>query len=528
MAAKLLLFALFSTVAVQAQITSTTPTGPGAFDPLDGAAAPTATVTITISPTLVSTCDTLTVQWDIENSSSDVDITPSTFLVTNMGVSQSGDVSSYSPPPIMTALGLYPLSRQQFSWFVFLTDPGYYVVNASVTQGNPPPVIVQSERFLLQPGDTSCLPSSSSSSMQETSTPPPSLSSPTDSIILPVSTPKSNMGAIIGGTVAGIVVLILAVGFWFIWRRRRNTTHNVGSLTTVGSRSGSGKGHQRNWGGLSSIDKLQQGEIPVVMPSNSPYVSPDYNRTRSQSTGHAMTEEEGMEKGYSKETFPVDADLLSEMPTLDSNRASRRYSSDMLQRHAYSDPRGVAVPVLTTTSATSHGSEDPFADTTFITRVAKRTSGLSVPSTARADSRVSDISTHVPLSPSPIPGPNPPFHVNTMTRNTSATPTPNMGRPSRKPVPQYSDDSFELTNTNKSSPTSHSPLTPVSLRSPHRSNTDKTSGSGSKAHSTSPSDSSSHWLHERAPVANRNIGLAGQGDGPVHYLMPDLPPPARG
>jgi hypothetical protein len=344
------------------------------------------------------------------------------------------------------------------------------------------------------------------------------------------SSPSPKIGSIVGGTIAGVVVVVGLIVALLLCRRRRNVI-----AKNVNQRSVPGKGH-RKWGGLASIDKLE-GENPVLMPSNS------YNRTRSRSTGLAMTDEEGLEKGYGKDTFPVEGDLLSEMPILHSNRASQRYSSDAVSAGLRQDS-GLAVfsddhkrkrgpnpaaPVLSTTTATSSGSEDPFSDAAFIAR-GNRSSSLSVPSTARAPSRVSDISGRGAPSPLPSTTPvqsQPNSQANTMARNTSATAS--LGRPSRKPVPQYTDDSIELSHTNRSSPTSQTlPSQHGSGPGPGSSMADLSSSVTSHDGLASSADSNSHWLHDRrAPVANRNIGLAGQGDGPVHYLMPDLPPPAR-
>jgi hypothetical protein len=114
-----------------------------------------------------------------------------------------------------------------------------------------------------------------------------------------------------------------------------------------------------------------------------------------------------------------------------------------------------------------------------------------------------------------------------MARNASATAS--LGRPSRKPVPQYTEDPIELSHTNRSSPISQTfPSRHGSGHNPSSSMADLSSSATSHDALSSSADFSSHWLHDRrAPVANRNIGLAGQGDGPVHYLMPDFPPPAR-
>ena len=459
-----------------------------------------------------------------------------TLLYSNKGISQSGGGTTYAPPEDENTIAVAPIVDGSWSWAkVFINNPGYYVINATGSS-NPAPIIKQSAPFLVTAGDSSCLSPSSSATVSPS---PDSASQPTSSETptTPASPASPQIGPIVAGTIAAVVVLGLIIAFLLCRRRRKVISKNINQ------RAVPGKGHQRKWGGLASIDKLE-GEIPVVIPSNkSPYGNQAYSRTRSQSTGRAMTDEEGLEKGYNKDTFPVDADLLSEMPTLDSERNSRRYSSDAMNsvlrqssglatfNEDQSRKRGsvAAPPLLSTTTATSNGSEDPFSDAAFFAR-GNRSSSLSVPSTARAPSRVSDISGRGAPSPilpvTPVHS-QPPSQANTMARNASATAS--MGRPSRKPVPQYTDDSIELSRTSRSSPTSQGfPSRSGSGPAPGSSVADLSSSATSYDVLGSSSDSQSHWLHERrAPVANRNIGLAGQGDGPVHYLMPDLPPPAR-
>lgn len=520
--------------ALGAEVTTATPVGPGASDPLNDPTPTQATVTLSVSPTAISPCQPVVISWTVDNMPA---ITGSTLtlMYSNIGVLQTGGGTTYNPPQDEQILAVAPVGQGSWTWDAApIRNSGFYVIMASGSS-SPQPLVKQTEPFLVTVGDSSC---QSSTSALPTGTVAPSLPSQPASSETTTLQPTSSgpqVGPIIGGAVAAIAVVGLIVAF-LLCRRRRNVISK-----NTNQRAVPGKGHQRKWGGLASIDKLE-GEIPVVMPGSnkSPYGNQAYNRTRSRSTGRAMTDEEGMEKGYSKDTFPVDADLLSEMPTLDSKRTSQRYSSDFVNTAlrqnsglaAFNDehPRSRALPVLSTTTATSSGSEDPFSDAAFIAR-GNRSSTLSVPSTARAPSRVSDISGRGAPSPtvspvSPVQS-QPPSQANTISRNASAT--ANMGRPSRKPVPQYTDDSIELSRTSRASPTSQGfPSRNSSGPAPGSSTTDLSSSATSYDALASSADSQTHWLHaHRVAVANRNIGLAGQGDGPVHYLMPDLPPPAR-
>ncbi|PVG00728.1 hypothetical protein CPB86DRAFT_728722 [Serendipita vermifera] len=517
---------------MSAVITSSEPTGTGITDPLGEQTS--ATIELNVSTLTARSCEPMNITWTVTNGSANVDISTITLSYTNVGVSQTEGDTTYHPTSGSQNLGVTPVSRLVWTWpAVFIQESGYYVIQASGS-ASPAPSIKQTPRFLVTVDDMSCFiassPSSSTSDLS-TLTDAPSAPSNSPTEYSAPSPKKTNVGAIVGGTVTAVALLALLAA-WLLFRRRRRSRESE----AVDSSPTMKKGH-RKWGGLSSIDKLQQGEIPVVIPSNSPYATQSVKRNRSQSTGRAMTDEEALEKDYENDIFPVDASALAEMPALNSKRESRRYSSDVVsamlrQRSGLAafneqyDNRagvgGVASPVVSTTTATVGGGDDPFSDAAFMSR-SKRISALSVPSTARTPSRVSDISNRGP--PSPLPQSNPPSQANTMSRNGSAS----VGRPTRKPVPQYTDDSIELTNTSKSSPTTPSPLSPQA-RYGNTSSVNPSYADLSTSHSTNhlaeSYDSVSPWL-ERAPVANRNIGLAGQTDGPVHYLIPDLPPPPR-
>ena len=513
-----------------AEVSVGTPTGPGAEDPLSTNVTPTvATVTLSVAPTAVSVCQSLVISWTVANMSG-IEGTTLDISYSNIGVLQTGNGTTYDPPAEEETIANVPLSQTSWTWDpVLITEPGFYVIKA-IGDSDPPPLVKQSSPFLVKPGLAPC-PSFPPpiATAGSNSTPSPGPSGPTASSSSP---PGSKIGLIVGGTIAGVAVVGL-IGAFLLFRRRRSVV-----AKNVHQRQGSGKGH-RKWGGLPSIDKIE-GEIPVVMPPKSPHESWTYTRTHLQLTGQTMADKEGPEKGYKKDIFPVDADLVSEIPSIRSNRASRRYSSNAVNavqrasgsaafshEHSRKSEPTPAMPVLSTTTATSRGNEDPFSDAAFMAR-GNRSSSLSVPSTARAPSRVSDISTREPPSPlapsTPVQS-QPISRASTMTRNPSAPAS--VGRPSRKPVPQYTDDPIELGNTNRSSPTSQTfPSRHGSSLGLASSVADLSSSATSFDPLASSVDSVSHWLHDRRPpIPNRNIGLAGQGDGPVHYLIPDLPPP---
>ncbi|KAG8838517.1 hypothetical protein FRC18_004149 [Serendipita sp. 400] len=499
------------------------PTG-GANDPLDGISNPTSILTLAVDSIAVEACQTMQITWTVENETDQVNQSQLSLIYQMADASQAA--SSQTPSGSIT---IAPISGGNFTWSpVWIHEPGPYRITALPIGTGLNLVINPSARFVLTEGDNPwCLDalSTSATGIQQTQTLPVSSSSPQPSESSSSSSSStggsnSKIGAIVGGTITACVLLAVLVGLLICRRRRQVIAKNAKP------RSLSAKGHNRTWGGLSSIDKLQQGEIPVVVPAESPYAY----RTRSHSTGRAMTEDYTGEKGYAKDMFPVDAELLAEMPTFDGERPSQRYSTDALSavlrgyndQHARNMVPTPAAPVVTHTTATFGGGDDPFSDTAFLAH-GKRTSTLSVPVTARAPSQLSDISSR--NTPSPLPSSAiasaPPSQPNTVTRNTSATAS--VPRPTRKPVPQYTEDSIELTKPSLTTPrpgsASRQGSSPTTL-SPG----EMSASSTSHGHLT---DTSHHWLQDRVPTANRNIGLAGQGEGPVHYLIPDMPSPAR-
>lgn len=499
-----------------------------------GSPNPTATLSISVSTSQVSSCDAMDILWSVENETAAADSAVLTLFYSNLGVDQVDNSTGhvYNPHSTQNLIAQQQVSKGTFHWNpVWLNDPGFYVITATTdsdpSEGDPTILVRKSQPFLLTVQNTSCLSQATSNTLSSTPSisdlPPASStdsSTPSETAVIANAPKPSKIGPIVGGTLAGCAALGLLMSLLICRRRRQVIAKNATPRTIAG------KAHNRTWGGLSSIDKLQ-GEIPVVVPAESPYAY----RRRSQSTGRAMTmttEEDG-EKGH-KDGFPVDADLLAEMPTLAQTKSTRRYSSDALSnvlrqkggsdKHARNMVPAPAAPVLSTTTATSGGGDDPFSDAAFIAH-GKRMSALSVPSTARSPSRVSEVAAP---SPSPIPPATPiASQPSTIARNASANAS--IGRPSRKPVPQY-DDEFELTKPNKSSPTSLQPPANYSRPGSSRGDLSSSATSHSNALASSVESSSTNWLH--APMANRNIGLAGQNEGStVHYLIPDMPPPPR-
>ncbi|KAG6854415.1 hypothetical protein C0991_006957 [Blastosporella zonata] len=226
-------------------------------------------------------------------------------------------------------------------------SPGDYQLIAIVA--TVPPYLAYSPTFTVQQGsDTSCLtssPSSSSSSSTSsftlsfptttsdistiTSTVSSSASASTSSsIVAPIGAVSStpvNKGAIAGGVVAGVIISLAVIAFYYFFSRHRRTraharaptdSHPSNGAFDVGTASGGNIGGR--WGGLGSVDSHAPLSDPKVQK---PYVSTrhrasqdeiNFYRSRSGSVPHG-----GYTGSPSEEKFggsPPEEMVLSTMP----------------------------------------------------------------------------------------------------------------------------------------------------------------------------------------------------------------------
>ncbi|KAF8067754.1 hypothetical protein FPV67DRAFT_1493372 [Lyophyllum atratum] len=257
---------------------------------------------------------------------------PLSLLISNTDVPQNGPTTSRNSPTFtdtfintaakdnrrslqlrdsisaLIAAGLSPNSNA-FNWTVNVPQGNYVVVAVASA---PAAYFTRSSPFFVQQGsDTSCLGTSSSSSAPLPSD--TSSSSPTTSIatttsssatVTPIggssSTPV-NKGAIAGGVVAGVVILLGALGLYifFICRPKRSRSHHTrspsGALAHSPSKSafgfgGGGGGGGGRWGGLSSVDShmAMKDTAFTATPKKSKKAYTTKHHSQTSSVGHIV------------------------------------------------------------------------------------------------------------------------------------------------------------------------------------------------------------------------------------------------
>ena len=411
-------------------------------------------------------------------------------------------------------------------WRVNVPKSGYYILTGSGVGVD----ISASDPFTVIVTDTSCFNSTTTTSTPTPATiiatssvsPTRSLSTSlvasatslagTDPSVVPVgggNGDNSRVTTMVGSIFGSITFVALLAAIFFYRRHRSLKTH-----ARTNSRPEKPKGH-RKWGGIQSVDSnfMLEGV-----------------HTLTHSGGRSTTSRDGSVKSIHNfdETFEKGKPPVHEEETLADGlptpfpRSRNRYSngSARLARQdsglaAFNTERARTASVDAATPIT------PLADDPFYEN-SPRLQGIRSQSFSMASAvHGSPQSSNLPIHSSPLTqeGPGVPRISenggldSNMRRSRSATAST---RPMRKPVPRF-DPSIEMT-------------TSTSIYSHHsakNSMTNVTSDShtmlGSSVESTSP------WLsdRDRAPSVNRNIGLAFQGDGPVHYLVPDMPPPTR-
>lgn len=463
------------------------------------------------APGNLTSCQTTNIAWLASNFAGTR--IPFTVSYTNQGAGEN--VSSVISG---VAVVVTDPSVQVAVWRVNITKSGRYILTGSGSGIN----ILSSDPFTVAVSNTSCFNST-------TSTPTPTLApsitttsssastllvaSPTsllgtDPSVVPVggnnngSKVASMVGAIFGSVI--FVALLAALAFY---RRHRS----LKAHTHANSKPEKPKGN-RKFGGLPSVDSTVLDGIHTVTHSR-----PNYANSRSESVKSVKSVNnfgDTFEKGkpvVHEEERPAD-----EVPT-PFPRSRNQYSNGTLSvaqqdsgLAAFNNERARTASSDAASPATSLV-EDPFLDNSPRIRNI-RSQSFSVPSPVQGSPPSSFPTQSSPLTQDALGGPRISENggpESAMRRSKSAT-----TRPARKPVPRY-DPPIEMTTT-----------TPVySHQSAKNSVSNVTSDShtmlGSSVESTTP------WLIERAPSVNRNIGLAFQGDGPVHYLMPDMPPSSR-
>ncbi|KAJ6469388.1 hypothetical protein C8R45DRAFT_430200 [Mycena sanguinolenta] len=392
----------------------------------------------------------------------------------------------------------------------------------------------QSTAFFVAAGsDTSCLASTSSSSPLSSSTTsnPTSTGSPTSSggpsttsgppVVL-ASTSKVNRGAIAGAVIGGLAVVAAAIAAYFYLRYASASTASVGSARNRGT---------RRWAGLGSTDSKAR-----AYPSapRSPGAASGRHHSQSDSIGPILS-------SHDNNVYVIGAVGIDSRPSrindvLEEDEVNSYFSPS---QEKFSSPSNGS-PIRSPFSESGHGHDDA-VPLDFITplpgnAIVTRNSSTSTSSYMNSNfSRPRSHPTSPYASPTTTEGP---FHDNassSLGQEASYPPTPSPALPSgtsqtemvpvrrssagepiaastrrtpRKPVPQYNPTDPALTSPPPSVP---SPLPPVtdSDSSPEGSIRGGRLGTG---------------VQEVPRLAHK--GSFGDGR-PVHYLIPDMPPPQR-
>ncbi|KAJ7676464.1 hypothetical protein B0H17DRAFT_1139894 [Mycena rosella] len=506
----------------------------------------------------MTTCTPANITWLYARTANDVNLELS-LAITNNGVLQP------SPPP-STAVGSFPTTNPRrnspsrrdgtvnqtindgdidpllhsYTWPSVNVPAGWYIITGTLSFTAP---IESSPFYVVNGPDTSCFGAAGTSSIPtSTSSGNPtstSSGSPTSSADLPpptlpvdaVSTSKVNRGAIAGGVIGGLAVLAAAVAAYF-YIRYASASSSGGSPARRGT---------RKWGGLGSVDSKTKA-YPNASP-RSPGGGSGRHHSQSESVGPMLSQDssvyvignvgidsrpsrvnDGLEEedevnsyfspSQEKISSPahgsplkspfsdsghidddgVPMDLISPLPGDPVTRNSSTSTSSYMNNN-FSRPRSHPSSPYSP-SPTSPASEAPFSTAAHNTT----TSSLShpdsssyppSPSPAYPSGTSADV---VIAAPSPVP------------RRSSAG-EPLSRRTPRKPVPQYNPTDPAL----KASPT---PALPAAAALDSDSSREPSLRGGRPGPSPVP------------PQLNHKSSFGNDGR-PVHYLIPDMPPPQR-
>ncbi|KAJ6600003.1 hypothetical protein DFH09DRAFT_1355989 [Mycena vulgaris] len=505
----------------------------------------------------MTTCIPATITWRYTPAISDdfSDFSDLTLSITN-------DVAQPSPPPSTTigsfssffsveARAVYRNRRDvltqdisngfidplalSYIWPSVNVSAGWYALEASISGTT---VAESLSFYVINGSDTSCVgpvsPSSSSSTPNPTSSGTPTSSggsASTSGITLPVNaaTTKVNRGAIAGGVIGGLAILAAVVAAYFYLRYAsasgvsgaspgRRGTRKWGGLDSTDSKARAYPSTSRNIGG-SGHHSQSDSVGPMLSHDSSVYVIGNVGiDSRPSRIQHGLEEEEDEVNSYfspSQEKFssptygspPIKSpfsdsghiendamplDIISPLPGNSVTRNSSTSTSSYLNN--FSRPRSHP------SSPYSGSPTSPVAEAPFSNSAANNTTS----------------SLNHPESSYP-PSPSPAFPSGT-SQTATESPVPRRGsageplatgsrRTPRKPVPQYNPTDPALTSASPPPP-----LAAHDSASSSREGSLRSGRSGSGAHD---------W-----PQLSHKASFGTEGR-PVHYLIPDMPPPQR-
>ncbi|KAJ7096064.1 hypothetical protein C8R44DRAFT_748924 [Mycena epipterygia] len=494
----------------------------------------------------MTTCTPATITWRYESFSDDLS-SDLTLSITNVGVVQAPAPSSTITGSFSSVINAGAIGRavyisrrdltqsitggtifptvETYTWLSVNVTAGWYVLTATIV---PSDSATESTSFYVTNGsDTSCLATTSSSvtasnptsSGSATSSAPP-LS--TSGVTLPVNvgSSKVNRGAIAGGVIGGLAVLAAAIAAYFYLRyasastgsraspAKRSTPRRWNGLSSTDSKTGMVYPAARGLGGSSHPHHSQSDSVgPMLSYDSNAYVIGNVGVDSRPSRVHDGLEDEDEINSYfspSQEKFTppgrspfsdsghdddaVPLDLISPLPAHGNVTRNSSTSTSSYMNNNFSRPRSHPTSPYSG-SPTSPTSEGPFSNSAqnATTSSLSHAEGSSYPP---SPSPAYPSGTSQSIAEMPTPGPP--------RRRTSAG-EPSSRRTPRKPVPQYN------------------PADPALVAPP---------ALPTVAAQDSDSSSSREGSVRNAGTPNLNHKTSFGAEGrPVHYLIPDMPPP---
>ncbi|CAL1708607.1 unnamed protein product [Somion occarium] len=472
----------------------------------------------------MTACSSAVIGWDTTGGLHNLSLIVTNHLVnlpTTLAVDRRQTSSDYVP--IYLTLGTFadPGILSSYTWSPVNVPAGQYVVRAIASELLVP---ARSSEFTVSNGtDLSCLGVSPPSSSPVTT---PISSAPAETFV-PVGATSSSAsshvaGAIAGGVIGGVVLVAALIGLCLFLRSSRRFKRAGGGSSS--SRGGLGK-----WNGLSSRDSNLGSTLPTT--------TGDLKTHRKHETVESVG---GFSVGSRHGPIGSEEDLttLAEEKSI----ASKGRSVEYIETVSPLDVRRFStssVPPSPLTSTPSNRSRAKSTSQNRAMALAKLdSSGMERQASVSSnyarrpslDGHVLSITGEVPVS-SPT---SPSAETIPMNRSFSG----NTRRATRKPVPTY--DSFEVdtpispasgTISREDSMTSHGIVSRQdSVASSHVPYGD----SRAMASGSSPALGLRSGAVSREDLVAAGLGLpnlnhkSSFGSGqPLHYLIPDMPPPAR-
>ncbi|RPD55539.1 hypothetical protein L226DRAFT_148663 [Lentinus tigrinus ALCF2SS1-7] len=444
-------------------------------------------------------------------------------------------------------------TAQTWTWPTVTIPAGWYTLEAIGDDWT-----ATSPQFFVTNGtDISCLsssPTSSSTTAPATSTGMSTGTGSTSSItstgtLLPVTSATgggSRAGAIAGGVVGGVVIMAAAIAAYLYFGLCRRTP----TRSRRRAADGNGPTQLGKWGGLSSLDSGMDAPVAAARPGLVMAIPPK-KRGKTESTGAILPPLSSTAHGHSSAARGISDEDVATLAEEKAVPYTKGYEYvETVQPLAYANRRrssastsgaGLSPIAEPLPSAGSNGRSRARSSSQShrAMALAKLDGDGSMPSSSPRTRSPTVPRRSIDAPPMAMPA-SPPYDVSLMNRSSSGG-GPGARRAARKPVPQLDASELSMPPTPTSAGASVSRGQSVASTLTYTSTSPLTSGSAHPMYRNESQSQSSGTL--RAPVlgpgrqhSREDLEAAGMelpnlnhkssfGDRPVHYLIPDMPPP---